>query len=396
MATPSIKDTTLFGIEEESSEGTYVAPSAATSYFQPLEDGFELSPNRELLERNVMNSSIDAAVPKVGIRSVSGSCAVEFRASGTEGAAPNFGSFIKSALGATRAIATTTTTKSSGNTGSALQIQDADISKFNKGDIIVVKESGGHHVCFVTAVDSSSGTANITVSPSKASGNFSNSVVISKSKMYLTAATGHPALSLSYYWANTWRQTGIGCRVSSMSLDNFSTGKLASFNFNFEGLDYAEQDGTAPHTPTVDSGTPPVILTGCVYKDGTEIVINQFSLSVENSLAFQTGTCAGRIAGRVNERKIKGTINPYMDDSASAYYTLFNNNTTFSLFIRAANPSGTTGEFSMGSVVGIYLPYCVVSEYKKGDLDGLLVDEVSFQVCKDPNGVLETMYVGFI
>lgn len=396
MANSNIKDTSIFGIEEEVTEGTFVAPSAATSYFQPMEDGFEMSPNRELLERNVMNSSIGAAVPKVGMRSVSGSVSVEFRASGTEGAAPNYASLVKSALGATRAISTNTTTKSSGNTGSVLQIQDADISKFNKGDIVLIKETGGHHICYITAVDSSSGTANITIAPSKASGSFSNSVVISKSKMYYTANSGHPALSLPFYWGNTWRQAGIGCKVSSMSLDNFSTGQLAAWNFAFEGLDYSEQDGAAPHTPTVDSGTPPVILTGCVYKDGTEIQLNQFSLSVENTLAFQTGTCAGRISARVSERKISGSINPYMDDAASAYYTLFNNNTTFALFLRAANPSSTSGEFAMGSGVGIYLPYCIVSEYKKGDLEGLLIDEVTFQVCEDPNGVLAEMYVGFL
>lgn len=398
MSTPIIRDTSLFGIEVESTEGTYVAPSASTSYFQPLEDGFEFSPKRDLLERNIITSSVGAATPKLGMKGVGGALTTEFRASGTEGADVDFGYLLKGALGATRSISSTTTTKSSGNTGSVLQIQDADISKFNFGDIIVVKESGGHHVAAITAVDSSSGTANITISPSKASGSFSNSVVISKSKMYYTAASGHPALSLSYYWGNEIRQAGAGCKVTSMALDSFTTGKLASWKFGFEGLSYTEIDGAAPHTPSYDSGTPPVILSACIYKDGTSIQVNNLGLNLENTLGFQTSTCSsnGKIASRVTSRKISGSLNPYSDDATFDYFTLFDQGTTFSLFVKAFNPSSTSGELTMGSVVGIYLPTCFVTEYKKGDLEGLVVDQISFQAVRGATGSTEEMYLGLI
>lgn len=398
MTTPIIRDTSLFGLETESTEGTYVAPSAATSYFQPLEDAFELTPARELLDRTVVNSSIGPSTPKMGMKTVSGTVGVEFRASGTEGADVDFGLFLKGALGATRSISTTTTTKSSGNTGSALQIEDADISKFAVGDIIVVKESGGHHPCVVTAKDSSSGTANITISPSKASGSFSNSVVISKSTMYYTAATGHPALSVSYYWANQIRQAAIGAKVTSMSLENFTTGQLPSLSFGFEGLTYSEADGAAPHTPTYDTGTPPVVLSACIYKNGTSFAVNQFSLSLENTLGFQTSTCSanGRIGSRVVERVISGSLNPYADDTTMAWYDLFDAGTEFSLFIKAFNPSSTAGELTMGSCIGIYLPKCIVTEYKKGDQEGLVTDEVSFQAVRGAAGDTEEMYLGLI
>lgn len=398
MASPVIRDTTIIGLEVESTEGTYVAPSAATSYIQPLEDGFELTPQRELLDRTILNSSIGAATPKVGMKSVSAGLTVEMRASGVEGGDVDFALLLKGALGATRSISTTTTTKSSGNTGSSLKIEDADISKFAVGDIVVVKESGGHHPCAVTAVDTSSGSAAITISPAKASGSFSNSVVISKTTMYYTASAGHPAISVSTYWGNQVRQAAVGSKVTSMSLENFTTGQLASLAFALEGLSYSEADGAAPHTPTYDAGTPPVILSACVYKDGTSFPVNTVGLSLENTLGFQTSTCSanGKIASRVVERAITGTLNPYMDDTTTDWYTLFEANTEFSLFLRAYNPSSTAGEITMGSCVGIYLPRCIITEYRKGDLEGLITDEVSFQAVRGATGGSEEMYVGLI
>lgn len=398
MATPIIRDTSVFGIEAEVTEGTYVAPSGATSYFQPEEDGFEFTPARELLERNVINQSVGASTPKLGMKNANGALTTELRASGTEGADVDFGLLIKSALGATRSISTTTTTKNSGNTGSVLQIEDADISKFTVGDIVIVKESGGHHPCVITAKSSGAGTATITVSPSKASGSFSNSVVVSKSTMYYTANSGHPSLSLSYYWGNQIRQAAAGAKVKSMAIENFQTGQLARIAFAWEALSYTEIDGAAPHTPTYDTGTPPVILSASIFKDGTEFHINTFGLSLENTLGYMTRTSSenGRVASRVVERKITGTINPYTDDTSTDWYTLFNAGTEFALFIRAYIPSSTSGEITMGSLVGIYLPKCMVTEYKKGDLEGLVTDEVAFQAVRGAVGDTEEMYLGLV
>jgi hypothetical protein len=398
MATGITKNTSIIGVESESTEGTYVAPSAATSYLQPLADGFELTPAREKIDRTILTNSIGKATPRLGIKSSTASLPVEFRASGVEGGDVDFGLLLKGALGATRSISTTTTTKNSGNTGSVLQIQDADISKFNVYDIILVKESGGHHPCVITAKDSTGGAANITISPSKASGSFSNSVVISKSTMYYTANSGHPALSLSYYWANEIVQKAIGCKVTSMALDNFATGQVASLNFGLEGLGYGEANGAAPHTPSYDSGIPPIILGATVYRDGTAIDINQFGLNVANTLSFLTATANanGRSSSRVTQRTITGSLNPYKDDTTTTYHDAFNNGTEFALFIKAYNPSAVSGEITMGSCIGIYLPKCIATETKVADLNGILIDQIAFQAVRGSDGSSEEMYLGLI
>ncbi len=398
MATGLIKDNSILGLEEESTEGTFVAPSASTSYLQPLSDGWDIVPLRPNLERSVLTASVGKATPRKGIKSVTAQVPVEFRASGTEGASTDFHSLLKAALGATRSISTTTTTKSSGNTGSVLQIEDADISKFNVGDIVCIKQSGGHHFCAVTAKSTGAGTATITVSPAKASGNFSNSVVISKSTMYYTANSGHPHLSLSAYLANEKRLAAIGCKVASMSLDGFQAGGLASLNFGLEGMNWSIADGVAPHTPSYDSAAPPTILNACLYLAGTEYKINNFTLSLANTLSWITSTCSstGRDAGRVTDRVITGTMNPLMDDTTTTLEDYLNSGAEFSLFVSAYTPSSTAGEATMGTAIGIWLPQCIVNEEKVGNTEGILTNEITFQATRGSAGTSEEMYMGFI
>lgn len=392
------KNTTIIGIKQETTEGTYVAPAAATDYLQPLADGFELSPSKELIERNILTSSIGVVTPRVGQKSVAASLPVEFRASGTEGAATDFDLLLKGAIGNSRTITTQTTTKAAGNTGSVLQIQDADISKFNVGDIIVVLESGAHKVHAITAVDSTLGAANISITPSKTSGSYSNSVVISKSITYYPANSGHIPLSLSYYWANEIRESAIGCKVTQMTIDNFQTGQVASFNFSLEGLTFDEINGSAPHTPSYDSGLPPLILNACIYQGGTEIQVNSFSLQLANTLGFLTSTCSsnGKISSRVTKRTLSGSFNPYKDDTSVAQFTTFNTQAAFSIFLSAYNPSSTSGEITLGSAIGLYLPNCIITEKKVGDQDGILTEELSFSADRGTSGTTEEIYLGFI
>lgn len=397
MATGIAKNTSIIGIKEESTEGTYLAPAAVTDYIQPL-DGFDVAPKKEVVERTILTSSIGKVTPRVGQKSVTVSLPVEFRASGVEGAATDFDLLLKGALGNVRAIATTTTTKASGNTGSVLQIEDADISKFTIGDIVLIKESGGHHVCAITAKSSGAGTATVTILPSKASGSFSNSVVISKSTTYYPANAGHIPLSISTYWANEILQKAIGCKVTKLSLDGFSTGGLASFGFEAEGLSFDEVNGSAPHTPTYDSGIPPLILNACLFQDGVDVPVNSFGVNLQNTLGFITSTCSanGRISSRVTARTLSGSFNPYKDDTSVAQFTRFDQNTAFSLFVRAYNPSAVSGEIEMGSAIGIYLPNCLITEKKIADQEGILTDELTFSATRGVSGSTEEIYIGFI
>lgn len=397
MATGLIKGNTIVGLIEESTEGTYVAPSGATKYLQVLE-GIDLSPAREIVDRNLLTASPGKETPRMGMKSVSAVVPVEFKSSGTAGGTPDYDVLIEGALGASRSASTETTTKSSGNTSTNLAIEDADISKFAVGDMVVVKKSGAYEMRPVSAVNTGTGTAALTLPFALTAGSPGNSVVLSKFRTYYTASTGHNSISLSVYWGNEIRDAAIGCKVTEMSLENWQPGQVASWNFSLEGTNFTSTDGAAPHTPTYDTGIPPIVMNACVWRAGTEVKVSNLSLSLSNELGFLSDTCSpnGKTASRVKGREISGSFNPYKDDTSTTYFDNWVAGTEFSLFAYAYNPSATTGEFTLGSAVGIWLPQCICTEFKVAEVDGILVDQMSFRATRGSAGTSEEMYVGLV
>lgn len=392
----TVKKNTAWAVEIESTEGTYVAPQAVASYVQALVDGAEMTPSKELLERNIFTSSIGKTTPLTGQFQVSGSLPVEARAYSTEGTAPEYDGLIRSAMGTRHQIATTTTTKSSGNTATVLQIEDADISKFAVGDIVMMKQSGAYHVSPITAVVTTGGSATITLLIPHPSGDHTDSVVVSKSTTYQLANSGHPTLSISKYVEGTIREYAVGCHVTSMSLENFSTGQIPSFNFSFEGLDYNASVNSIPHSTSYDTALPPIVLDGRAYMDTTALVINELSLSLENAIAFKTSVAAsnGRVSARATERTITGSFNPYKPSDSVANYTKYAANTEFSLFAYAKVPTGTTGQFA--NIVAVYMPKCIITELTETDQDGLLQDSITFQASRGASGATQELYIAVI
>lgn len=396
-----IKDDSIWAVVEESSEGTFAGPASATDgYIQARVEGTALDGQQEVKERNVFTGTLTAANPRIGMKGTSGTLSAEAKASGTEGGVPDYSALVESILPEVTTISANKTTKSSGNTGSALQIEDADIGVFSVNDIIVVKETGGHHPCVITAVDATGGAANITISPAKASGSFSNSVVISKSVTYKPADSGHISFSVSNYLANALRQSGIGCRTSSMKLSNFTTGELPSLDFGFEGMTFTTTASTsASHTPTFDSSLPSVVLQSRIYKDGTSIAIEGVEWSVEQPIKFlmATSSANGKTAGRAaGKRKVTGSFAPYTDETSVAAFTSWAAGTTFSLFGFTAVPTSTSGEYTFGTFVCFYLPNCFTTSVKYQDADGVVTEAIEFQATGGNTGSTDEIILAFI
>ncbi len=371
-------------------ETTAQAPASASQYVQVLEDGFEVSPAKELVERTILTSSIGKVSPRASTKSVSGSAPVELRAAGVEGQIPQYDVLLRSAFGDRRRRQSQVTT-GTGHTTTQLNITNADF-KFKKYDMIVILQSGAHHVAFVTAVAS----GNITYFPAAASAPSDN-VVVAKCVTYVPANANHPVYTVSAYWGNEIREQAIGCRSASWSIENFSTGQIPTQNFQFEGVNFDEVDGAAPHTPTYDAGLPPLALCAKVYQDGTSIQLNEFGVSLENVVGFLTSvtSCDGRISGRITERTVTGSINPYKDDTSVANFTKFKNNTLFSLVAVLGNESTTAGEYDLGSIVGVYLPNCLLTEKTVGDQEGILTEDLSFSANRGTDGTQEEIILGF-
>jgi hypothetical protein len=390
-----VKNTTKVAVEEEVTEGTYVAPSGSSSYVQTLDSGLEIKEAKELLERNVFTGTIGQVTPRTGTRSVTGTIPTECRANSTEGSAPENDKLLKSGLGTKRQNTTNITTKT-GNTGSVLQVQDADISKLNIGDIVLVKQSGAFHVSPISARVTTSGSATVTLLVPKPSGSFSDNVVVAKFTTYTVAESGHPTLSITEYKDDAVERRAIGCRVNKLGLANFSTGKIPSMSFGFDGLNFSRSLTAPTYSTSYDSSLPPIVLDARAYVDGSAIVVNDISFSIENTVGFATSIAQsnGKISSRLTKRKITGTMNPYQDTTSVANYTKFVNNTEFSLFAYAKNDSGVTGEFQ--NVVAVYMPKCIITELGEADADGLVQETVSFTASRGSAGTTNEIYICFI
>ena len=398
----TVKKNTAVGVEIEDTEGTYKAPQATTSYIQTLQDGFELSQTKEIVERNVFTSSIGKTSPRSGMFLAGGTIPAEMRANSTEGNAPEIDKLMRSALGDRHQITSETTTEASQNAGadlntaSLLLIGDLDIGKFEVGDIVKVKQSGAHHVSPISAVDDTIGLARITLLIPKPTGVFSPSVVISKSTTYIVADSGHAPLSISKYIENAVREYAVGCKVTTMSLEQFSTGQLPQISFGFEGLNFDRSLTAPPFTPAYNAGLPPIMMDGRVYMDAGAIDVNEITVSLENTLGFVTSIAApnGRVSSRVTDRAITGTFNPYKQDNSIANFTKYKAGTPFSLFAYGKVPSSTAGEFDQ--VIAIYMPNCVITEMGEADQDGILQDSITFSADRGVTGSIPEIYIAFI
>lgn len=388
---------THIGVVEEHCEGVFEPADAPTDYVQTLQEGFELSQTKEVIERNIFTGSIGRTSPLTGQFQASGTIPTEFRAASAAGGIPEIDVLLRSGLGARKQIETVTTTKAMGNTSDTLQIENADISKFAVGDIIRVNEPGEYHVSPITNVVTTPGSASITLLiPREDEVSFSGAVQIDKVTQYNVADSGHPSFSLSKWVEGTLLEKAEGCKVNSISLENFTTGQLPQMSFGFEGLNFDREIGTIPVTPSYSSQLPPILLNGRVFLNEDIIHINELTLSIENTLGFVTSINApnGRYSSRATERTITGTFNPYKLADNIDMFNRYKNNTPFTIFAYAKIPANNAGEF--GGVVAIYLRNVLITELGEADQDGLLQESVTFSADRGASGNIPEISIAFI
>jgi hypothetical protein len=389
----AVRKNTVIYVKPEVTEGTYVAPASGADAIQTLADGLEMSPSKELIDRNIARGGIGRVAGRPGQESVTATIPVECKAGSTTGSAPEYGVLMKAALGAVRTVASPVTASTAdGATGTAARVPlaNADKNKYQVNDMVRVRRGSGDHIGCVSAVSNVDGSVSITLEPALSSGTFGSGDVIAAVTTYLTADTGHESLSISKEMESATTERGLGCRVTGLSLNNFSTGQIADFSFTLEGLTFERVLSASGFTPSFDTSEPPLILGAKVHIDGTEILVNEVSLSLENTVAFKTATGSpkGRLSSRITERVISGSFNPYKQSDSMEFYTKFNTTTKFGLMLYAYNPGAGANEKEQ--IVAIYIPNCLITELGESDQDGLLQENVSFQA----DG--SDMYVSFI
>lgn len=398
MAIGLVADKGSVAVEIEASEGVYQAETAGESFLEVLSDGLEFSPTKDLIERNNRTSTIETVAARVGQKSMSGTIPVEFRAGDSEGASPEYDALLQSLTGGKRQGSASTS--KTGHTTTRIEIEDADISKYSVGDIIKVKEFDQSaqidedHVSPIVAVDDSLGAAyiDLLVPYFRA---FSDNVVIGAFTTYFHQS-GAPTLSVTNYLGGEIREKAIGMRATQCDLNNFSTGALPDLAFSLEGLDFDREVGQPLFTPAFPDSLPPIVLCSKVYRDSTEVQVNNLTLSIANTLAFLTSTasCSGKIKSRITNFAVSGSFNPYMEDDDVDNFDFFNNNTNFSIFGSSNNYGSAGAEKEKVENVAFYAPNCISTEIATGNEDGVLTDAISFQANRNLGN--DTIFISFI
>jgi len=372
----SILNNVKVAIKEEVTEGTFVPPSTGSDFIQVLKSGASVEASKELLERDLLGGGLSKATPRTGLWSTNGTINVEAKASGTEGDAPEYGLLLESGLGSKRSGVSKTTSDADGGTYSdkVLCFATADMANFKVGDCITVKRASHYHTSHIISV----GTNEVTLLEADPQGDFVDGLEVSAFTTYYPADTGHKAISVSRYIEDAVLEKAIGCKVKDIKLSGFETGQMCSWEFGFEGL-YPEREVSSNSiTPSFDTALPPIVLSACIWQDGTKIPVNSFEFAVSNELGFITSTCAekGKMASRITGRSITGSFTPYKSNADVNQWSKFKANTEYTLSGYMYVPSSTSGEY--GDVVAFYMPYCISTEIAESDKDGVLQDSISF------------------
>jgi hypothetical protein len=388
-----VKNKSSVYLKEEVTEGVYVAPVVADAV-EVLSDGVGFEYTREEVQRNLLSSTIEVNASRVGVASVTGTVPVEFKAGSVEGALPREKVLLKSLLGGQRQVTTTSILKA-GSTTTVLQIEDADISKYNKGDIIVVKKAGAFEARPITAKSSTIGAATVTLGIPLTSAPGTG-VVVSKTSTFFPADNA-PTFSATNYVGGSIKESVTGCRSVSASLESWEGGAVSSFNFSVEGLDLDQtvESLPAPLIPNFSGDAlPPVILNACVWINGVKVSYNSLTLNLENTKAEVLSACSasGKSGSRFTQFIASGEIAPYMDDNNVDRFDSFNNNSTISVFGYAYNPSVNVGEIEQ--VVAFWIPQAKITAMPNGDEDGIMTNQISFKAFKNEGG--DSVFLGFI
>lgn len=388
MAIGVINNESTVSLQEEVTEGTYVAPSAATDYMEILSDGLEASKELEEVARDTLSSTIETEASRVGVATVNMSLPVELRSSATQGAQPQMHDLpLKSLLGGAR----TATGGASDNEIHTSTVIQYTSQPFAVGDTVLIEESGAFELRPISSV----ATDEFTLAFALENGAPANSVGIGDVATYYPDYSAVKSLSAEHCIGGEIRQALAGLRASSAELGNWSAGQIPTMTYNFQGLSLTRTDNGASYTPSFAADAePPMALEACLWIDGSKKSYVELSMSIETTLTPLVDACSstGKVAHRNTAMTVSLEVSPYMDDADLTEWTAFEQNTDVSVFFYAYNPSATAGEFS--NAIAFWMPQCRIIAAPAGDQDGVATNALSLKAHQSSGN--DSIFISFI
>ena len=369
----------------ESTEGKAVAATAA-NYVEPVAEGLSFNLEREEIERNLLSDTAEPTASRVGTSTVTGEASFECRANSTTGHAPvDLDLPLRSLLGGKRSATAKATTV--GNTATILKF--ASPHPFKAGDCILVKMAGKYEIRPVKSITGTTVTLAIALSAIPADRTMAEAITT-----YFFDSKSSATLTAEHYPGNELKDVIAGLRAVTGSLNDWSTGNVPKMAFTFNGLSMTKSAGSTDNSPPDNSAMPPVVLNSCAWINGTKVEYNDFSLSIENTIADLPSACAksGKISTRIIRQLVTGTINPYTEDSDVNRFELFDKNKDVSLFAYAYNPATNTGE--LNQAIAIWIPQARITALPRADLNGIYIDDIQFKAHRSSGK--DSLFMSFI
>lgn len=265
-----ITRSSVLAVVPEATEGTPVAPSAATQY-TALQTDFSMAPSYNVLESDELRSSIGKTKPIIGAESPTASFSHYLKHSGVEGQAPDYNDLLKAFFG-TETVNATQRVTAAGSTTAVINVAAATGSDFPRGAGFLIKDgTNGYRIRAVYSRSTDAITTLFNVPTAPASG-----VSLGKCVYYSPADTDHQTLSLWHYLGNGGaRQLLSGGRVTGFDFDA-TAGELVNANFSIDGLGYyfnpIEITSSTRYLDfTDDDGTWACAVAVKMYKDPHEL-----------------------------------------------------------------------------------------------------------------------------
>ena len=334
----------VFAITEETTSGTYVAPSTGAQ-FVPLRPGNELSYEPEQLESDEVQNDIGASKSFIGKEVIKGSHTAYLKHSGVEGQEPELGVLYESLMGSKHIMVESGTT--SGSTVSVIKVPTGEGADYVQGQAILVKKSDGYKIANIASISGDDLTLNFNLDSAPASG-----VALGAAVTYVPVAQGHPTFSTTKYLGNGFaKEVSAGNTVTEASFKMDANG-FGEVSFSFEGTKYffnpIEITASNKFLDFVDDyGTWSVSIAEKIYKTPIELadalksamdsvspnevhsvvfssITGKFTISSEIflSLLWSTGTNAansvGQKLGFVVSSNDTGSLS-YVSDNAQSY-----------------------------------------------------------------------------
>jgi len=386
MATPLTRNT-IIGVAPEVTEGTYVAPTANQA-IQVVEFP-TITPEAEVIERNIIKGSIGRLKPLQGLHSGSIEFQVEAKAAGVTGGLsdqPEIHDLLRSALGTFHNAGANSLTDVA-STDTIIELDTGDGSNFVVGAILMILGE----VRFVRSILGDQLTLNRALSK----GAPASGVTVFGGWTYFPVTSGHLPLSITAFLGD-WEQRMLGCRASNLAFADFSTGQIPKLSFTFDVIDHDSVVGTLLANPVYEDQVPPLALAGNIFKDTTLFCINNLALT--NAQTVTPETCINTPGGRnrlfVTDRNITGTFDPFVDDTTVQRFTDWINNNDFEIEAVLSIPD-VSGDFVQGTSFGIWLPQTNYTGMSFTDNDGTVAHELPFSAHESAS-LNDEIYMGFI